>query len=291
MGTGVESGDSSAPVVASSDAAVSDDDGDVLARVLRDVGVDVDAAPATVLEADGVPLCGIEHGVQGGYAGLNEQARRCFLDAHTAAQPALFIEQQPTSEGDPIVSIWRTGVDGSIVIDIDTTRDAYGPRGWEHVSCDELTTTFPGAPETPPDSYFACDDASDATGRDDAGGVGGSVADVVGISNTYVDVEFYPACGNEVLNHRGVTWYTLGDVSGRPVVPDLQSRLDRVTSIDREPSPVTSTHGLVRVAPPGPGDDNGRLVVWDDGVARWTSDSGDLDVWLTTAPIDNTWVC
>jgi hypothetical protein len=32
-------------------------------------------------------------------------------------------------------------------------------------------------------------------------------------------------------------------------------------------------------------------VVWADGVARWTSDSGNLDVWLVDEPITYNWVC
>ena len=42
---------------------------------------------------------------------------------------------------------------------------------------------------------------------------------------------------------------------------------------------------------PGPGDDIGTLVVWADGVARWASDSGKLDVWMIDDEITYPWVC
>ncbi|MGH9135232.1 MAG: hypothetical protein ACRDZZ_14935 [Ilumatobacteraceae bacterium] len=78
---------------------------------------------------------------------------------------------------------------------------------------------------------------------------GAAPVEVVGL---YESIEFYPACGNETLDHQD---------------------------------------GLTRVAPPGPGDDIGTLVVWADGVARWTSDSGDLDVWMIDDEIVYNWVC
>jgi hypothetical protein len=49
--------------------------------------------------------------------------------------------------------------------------------------------------------------------------------------------------------------------------------------------------GVARVAPPGPGDDIGTLVVWAVGVARWVSDSGVLDVWLIDDEVTYNWVC
>jgi hypothetical protein len=65
-----------------------------------------------------------------------------------------------------------------------------------------------------------------------------------------------------------------------------------ITSVDREPSPVGVPTGFApRVAEPGPGDDVGTLVVWADGVARWVSDSGNLDVWLIAEELTYDWVC
>jgi hypothetical protein len=104
-------------------------------------------------------------------------------------------------------------------------------------------------------------------------------------------VGFYPACGNETLDHQGTTWFTLANAAYGSVDPSFEQRADVVLSIDREASPVMGRQGLVRVVEPGPGDDIGTLVVWADGVARWVSDSGDLDVWLIDDELTYNWVC
>jgi hypothetical protein len=116
--------------------------------------------------------------------------------------------------------------------------------------------------------------------------------DVVPIVGTYDGVSFYPACGTEVLDHEGVTWYTLAHDGAQATDPEFAKRLSLLAAVDREPSPVSGVNGFaVRVAEPGPGDDIGTLVVWDDGVARFVSDSGDLDVWLVDDELEYTWVC
>lgn len=92
--------------------------------------------------------------------------------------------------------------------------------------------------------------------------------------------DFYPACGNVTLEHDGTTWYTLVHVGWEPADPALQDRVDAVVATERDEAPTASSpaHGFAQVAPPGPGDDIGTLVIWKDGVARWTSDSGVQDV-------------
>ena len=113
----------------------------------------------------------------------------------------------------------------------------------------------------------------------------------VQIVGHFEGVEFYPACGNETLNHQGATWYTLANVAYGSVDPAFQERAEAVLAVDREASPVMGRQGLLRVVDPGPGDDIGTLVVWSDGVARWVSDSGDLDVWLIDDELTYNWVC
>jgi hypothetical protein len=72
---------------------------------------------------------------------------------------------------------------------------------------------------------------------------------------------------------------------------DLQARIDEVFAVNRQDSPVAGAQGFARVVAPGPGDDIGTLVVWSDGVARWVSDSRDLDVWMVDDEITYGWVC
>ena len=102
-------------------------------------------------------------------------------------------------------------------------------------------------------------------------------------------VRYYPACGNETLTHGGTTWYPF-----RPTTPDAWVTPSAVAA----PAQGGLGGGLARVdlrvplvAPPGPGDDTGTLTIYDNGIAYWTSDSGNLDTWLTTTRIEYTWVC
>jgi hypothetical protein len=113
----------------------------------------------------------------------------------------------------------------------------------------------------------------------------------VDIAGVYESIEFYPACGNETLQHDGVTWYPIVHTGYDPMDADLQARIDEVFAVNREDSPVAGAHGFARVVAPGPGDDIGTLVVWSDGVARWVSDSRELDVWMVDDEITYTWVC
>lgn len=89
------------------------------------------------------------------------------------------------------------------------------------------------------------------------------------------DVRFYPACGNEVLRYEDLELYML--LRGE----DIEE--------------VRFGHGqgvrFLTVAPPGPGEDVGTLTVYSDGYARFVSDNGAFDVWLTPEPRDYNFVC
>jgi hypothetical protein len=114
----------------------------------------------------------------------------------------------------------------------------------------------------------------------------------VAIVGVYEAVKAYPACGNEPLDHDGVTWYPVTRVGFDPFDGSLQARADEILAVDREVPPSPPFQSLARrVQSPGPGDDVGTLVVWADGVARWVSDSGKLDVWLVDDEITYNWVC
>ena len=108
---------------------------------------------------------------------------------------------------------------------------------------------------------------------------------IVPIASASEHVDAYPACGNEPVRHDGVTWYPFDAGSA----PELWK--SAIESVNREVYEVAIVSGFARVAPPGPGDDLGTLIVWADGIARWMSDSGNLDVWLTTDELTYDWVC
>jgi hypothetical protein len=112
------------------------------------------------------------------------------------------------------------------------------------------------------------------------------------IASVTEGVEGYPACGTEPITHDGITWYPVSNVEFPTTDPELGKLLSMITAVDREPSPVGGPTGFApRVAEPGPGDDVGTLVVWADSVARWVSDSGNLDVWLIAEELAYDWVC
>lgn len=113
----------------------------------------------------------------------------------------------------------------------------------------------------------------------------------VQLVGVYDDVVFYPACGNEVLAHRGVRWQPIVHVGFDPMVPQLNDLVDDVLETRREKWTPVEPHGMARTPGPGPGDDIGTLAVWADGVARWVSTSRDLDVWMVDDDLGALWVC
>ena len=103
-----------------------------------------------------------------------------------------------------------------------------------------------------------------------------------GYSTVDEDVAFYPACGDTPLVHEGVTWYPI-------------SRSDWPTPVAKAAA-ASGGHGIALsvpmvAAPPGPGDDVGKLYIYPHGMAYWVSDSGDFYSWLTRIPQTYDWVC
>ena len=107
---------------------------------------------------------------------------------------------------------------------------------------------------------------------------------IMTIAEAIEGVEYYPACGNEVLDLDGVLWYPIDET----LAPELWAA---ATTIDREPYDAATVNGFARVAEPGPGDDVGTVVVYVDGIARFVSDSGNLDRWLTSEEQTYPWEC
>ncbi|MEP4649991.1 MAG: hypothetical protein ABJ314_07405 [Ilumatobacter sp.] len=108
----------------------------------------------------------------------------------------------------------------------------------------------------------------------------------LGVVSVTDGVEFYPACMTGTVEVDGVVWYPVADWGN----DELAALHAEITSPARD-EPVRP-QGLARVSEPGPGDDVGTFVVWSDGVARFTSDSGDV-AWLVSDDISElyNWVC
>ena len=102
-------------------------------------------------------------------------------------------------------------------------------------------------------------------------------------------VVYYPPCGNEVLPFGDVTWFPFAPSNGADLPPDPLS-----AAPSPMPGPDAGADGagpIGAVAAPGPGDDVGTLVVYDNDLAYWEADSGRFSEWLTTREIEYNWAC
>ena len=97
------------------------------------------------------------------------------------------------------------------------------------------------------------------------------------------DVGYYGACGNETLVLGASTYYPL-------LADDLAEFDPSRYRVDLVEGARSGFGGQPLVPNPGPGDDTGTLVVYDDGMARFESDSGRV-IWLTIETRTYNWVC
>ncbi len=110
------------------------------------------------------------------------------------------------------------------------------------------------------------------------------------IVEVFEGVEFYPACGNEQLEHDGVVWYQVQQ-NEYPEIYDRAVNGYR-ENIPEGVGPRGFAQGFApRVVAPGPGDDIGTLVIWSDDVAYFLSDSGSLTAWLVREQLSYPWEC
>lgn len=134
----------------------------------------------------------------------------------------------------------------------------------------------------------ACGESDDApadTAPGEIAAVTSTVPDVadVEIATIHERVEYYGACGNETVTVDGVTYYPL-----------LREDLDDL-AVDRYPLvggllTLVGSLSAPMVAPPGPGDDVGDMIVYVNGIARFESDSGWV-IWLTDQEQVYGWEC
>lgn len=128
-----------ATVEATTTSTVAVDDGQqALDEAWEEIGIDRSIAPAEVLLLDGAIFCGWEEaGLGFGAERLpNLEGRRCFVDAHLAGTPALFVVSGLDNEGAPLVWATRTEA-GSVTEFIDPTR-GLGADEWQIGTCTSL---------------------------------------------------------------------------------------------------------------------------------------------------------
>ena len=121
---------------------------------------------------------------------------------------------------------------------------------------------------------------SAACTNEPSGGPGTEVVTQVGISETYDDFDYYGPCANEPLQIGDTTFYPLLD--------------DEIAALDRDryapAGSASDVTGMLRIAPPGPGDDIGTMTVYEDGVARFETDSG-KEWWFNDQEHTYNWEC
>ncbi|RKR88906.1 uncharacterized protein DUF4362 [Micromonospora pisi] len=66
---------------------------------------------------------------------LPEDAATCFIDAAQAGRPARLKVTRPTTEGDPITSVYEAGVDGGVEVVRDSRQDRFGEQNVSRRTC------------------------------------------------------------------------------------------------------------------------------------------------------------
>ena len=104
------------------------------------------------------------------------------------------------------------------------------------------------------------------------------------VAETIAGVDYYYACGNEVLE--------LPD--GRRFYPFVEQEQVDEDAYLSAPSPHRASTRLaaatLAVPMPEPGDDTGTLTIFEDGTARFVSETG-TEAWLTDEEQTYNWVC
>lgn len=105
------------------------------------------------------------------------------------------------------------------------------------------------------------------------------------VESTLTGVDYDPTCGNETLQGDGRTWFPFTP-SNADEFPD--PALEILPMIDGLRAAGTSGEtGEASEAP----YDVGTLVIYENGLAYWVSDSRAYDTWLTNRELDFTWLC
>lgn len=92
--------------------------------------------PEWVAQRQPLEACGTED--RGNGVAVNDEARRCLIDAFQDGRGAELISTQTTVEGDPITRYIRVHENGTVEIFHDATRDRFGSGSWERLRCERI---------------------------------------------------------------------------------------------------------------------------------------------------------
>ena len=89
--------------------------------------------PPEIAERAGLRFCGVEEGPL-----FDVEIRQCFVDSVIAGRDIEFGRIEPTTEGDPIATIFSFEPPGRFSMALDSTQDKYGVPGWSVTFCDVM---------------------------------------------------------------------------------------------------------------------------------------------------------
>ena len=135
----------------------------LLSNALDAADVNLAGAPADAVALAGASFCGSTVSPIGSSApetkeASNADVRRCLLEAQATKTPAVLVDIGTTTEGDPIVAVWRVLSDGTVAVFTDASRDSFGPasKGWTLERCERLETKNATLGFTIPENRFYC---------------------------------------------------------------------------------------------------------------------------------------
>ncbi|GLY93410.1 DUF4362 domain-containing protein [Actinoplanes sp. NBRC 103695] len=71
--------------------------------------------------------------------GFPAEGSSCLIEANKARKPAFLKVTMPSTEGDPIITTYHSGVDGKVEVISDTRQDNFGPKQVTRETCDTPT--------------------------------------------------------------------------------------------------------------------------------------------------------
>ena len=134
-----------------------------LSDALDAAGVNLAGAPTDAVALAGASFCGSDSEPAGSSATDAEEAsnaavRGCLLDAQATQLPAVLVDVGTTTDGDPIVVVWRVLSDGTVAVFTDASRDSFAQasKGWVLQRCPKLETKNATLGFTIPGNRFYC---------------------------------------------------------------------------------------------------------------------------------------
>lgn len=97
-----------------------------------------DPRPGAAVTPSDYPSCGSYWNCNAPASILEQRVNRCIVRAARKGRRARAVAVLTTIEGDPIVIYLFVKGTRDVLVVSDTTRDAFGPRGWTRLRCTRL---------------------------------------------------------------------------------------------------------------------------------------------------------